>query len=91
MILTIDTAALDADDSESYAGWRGDFIEAQLNGKTLKDCMYCNVEKGLAICMKRNLLGHVVIIGDDIVYEMRVGTVTVKPITDQRPSPPGKE
>lgn len=85
MILTIDTTALDADNSESYAAWRGDNVEAQLDGKPLKDCMYCNVDKGIAICVKRNLSGRVIIVADDIVHEMRVGTVTVKPV------PSGKE
>ena len=85
MILTIDTTALDADSSESYAAWRGDNVEVQLDGKPLKDCMYCNVDKGIAICVKRNLLGHVIIVADDIVHEMRVGAVTVKPV------PPGVE
>ena len=104
MILTIDTTALDADSSESYASWRGDKIDIQLDGQPLKDCMYCNVDKGIAICLKRDLSGYVTIAGGDIVYEIRVGTVTVtpipknkggsytpKPIAGKRPSPPGKE
>lgn len=85
MILTIDTTALDADNSESYAAWRGDNVEVQLDGKPLKDCLYCNVDKGIAICAKRDLFGRVVVVDSDIVHEMRVGAVTVKPI------PPGAE
>lgn len=80
MILTIDTTALDADTSESYAAWRGDNVEVQLDGKPLKDCMYCNVDKGIAICVKRDLSGRIVAVDGDIVHEMRVGTVTVKPV-----------
>ncbi|KRU23291.1 hypothetical protein [Psychrobacter piscatorii] len=80
MILTIDTTALDADNSESYAAWRGDNVEVQLDGKPLKDCLYCNVDKGVAICVKRDLSGHVIIVGGDIAHEMRVGEVTVEHI-----------
>lgn len=80
MILTIDTTALDADNSESYAAWRGDNVEVQLDGKPLKDGLYCNVDKGIAICAKRDLSGRVIVIDGSIVHEMRVGTVTVKPV-----------
>ena len=41
MILTIDTTALDADSSESYAAWRGDNVEVQLDGKPLVEFLRC--------------------------------------------------
>lgn len=82
-MITLDTTSIDSGTDEIYSVERGSEITAFLNGNELKRCVYCNVTKGVAICVKRDLSGSVIIVKDGLVYELVFGDITVKPIKDK--------
>lgn len=77
-MITLDTTSIEAPHDEVYSVERGSKVEVFLNGHELKDCFYCNVSKGVAICIKRDLSGQMMVAQDKIVHELVFGVVTVK-------------
>lgn len=82
-MITLDTTSIDSGTDEIYSVERGSRVEVFLNGESLNRCIYVNVTKGVAICVKRDLSGSAIIVKDSIVYELVFGCLTVKPIKDK--------
>lgn len=79
-MITLDTTSIDSGTDEIYSVERGSRVEAFLNGDELKNCVYVNVTKGVAICIKRDLSGKYIIADSSFVHELIFGDLTVKPI-----------
>lgn len=79
-MITLDTTSIDSGTDEIYSVERGSKVKAFLNGDELKGCVYCNVSKGVAICVKRDLRGLLVVAQDTIVHELIFGDITVEQI-----------
>lgn len=79
-MITLDTTSLDSGTDEIYSVERGSKVKAFLNGDELKGCVYCNVSKGVAICIKRDLRGQMMIAQDKIVHELIFGDITVEQV-----------
>lgn len=79
-MITLDTTSIDSGTDEIYSVERGSKVKAFLNGDELKGCVYCNVSKGVAICVKRDLRGMMVVAQDNIVHELIFGEITVEPV-----------
>lgn len=79
-MITLDTTSLNDSKDEIYSVERGSKVEVFLNGDELKRCIYCNVSKGVAICLKRDLKGRIVVVNDTPVHELIFGDITVEPI-----------
>lgn len=83
-MITLDTTSLDSGSDEIYSVERGSKIAVFLNGNELKKCVYCNVTKGVAICIKRDLSGGIVVVRGEIVYELVFGDFTVRGISEKK-------
>lgn len=81
-MITLDTTSIDAGTDEIYSVERGSRVIAFLNGDELKGCVYCNVSKGVAICVKRDLRGLLMVANDTIVHELVFGDIAVKQINE---------
>lgn len=79
-MITVDTASLNDSKDEIYSVQRGSRVLVFIDGKELNRCVYCNVSKGVAICLKRDLKGKIVIAGDTPVHELIFGDITVEQI-----------
>ena len=79
-MITLDTASLDNGTDEIYSVGRGSRVKAFLNGDELKGCVYCNVSKGVAICVKRDLNGYMIAARGEIVHELIFGDITVEQV-----------
>lgn len=79
-MITLDTTSLDSGKDEIYSVERGSKVKVFLNGDELRGCIYCNVSKGVAICVKRDLRGQMMIAQDEIVHELIFGDITVEQI-----------
>lgn len=79
-MITLDTTSLNDSKDEIYSVERGSKVKVFLNGDELKGCVYCNVSKGVAICLKRDLKGRIVVVNDTPVHELIFGGITVEPI-----------
>lgn len=77
-MITLDTTSLDSGADEIYSVERGSKVKVFLNGNELKGCIYCNVSKGVAICVKRDLSGAMMVAQDKIVHELIFGDITVE-------------
>ena len=51
-----------------------------MNGNQLERCVYCNITKGVAICIKRDISGRIVVVKGEIVYELVFGDITIEHI-----------
>lgn len=80
-MITLDTTSLNDSKDEIYSVERGSKVEVFLNGDELKSCIYCNVSKGVAICLKRDLKGRIVVVNDTPVHELIFGDITVEPLS----------
>lgn len=96
-MITLDTTSIDISDDEIYSVERGSKVYVYVDGKELKRCVYCNVSKGVAICLKRDLSGNEVVVSDGcIVHELVFGVITVEEVDkveaeslmQLRPTPP---
>lgn len=79
-MITLDTTSIETPHDEVYSVERGSKVQVFLNGDEIKGCVYCNVSKGIAICVKRDLSGQMMVAQDKIVHELVFGVVTVKPM-----------
>lgn len=79
-MITLDTTSLNDSKDEIYSVERGSKVKVFLNGDELRGCIYCNVSKGVAICVKRDLRGQMMIAQDEIVHELIFGGITVEQI-----------
>ena len=80
-MITLDTTSLDSGTDEVYSVERGSKVKVFLNGDELKGCVYCNVSKGVAICVKRDLSGLMMVADGCVVHELVFGDVTVKQLS----------
>ena len=78
-MITLDTTSLDSGSDEIYSVERGSKVKVFLNGDELKGCVYCNVSKGVAICVKRDLSGLMMVADGRVVHELIFGDITVEP------------
>ena len=83
-MITLDTTSIDSGSDEIYSVERGSKITVFLNGDQLKKCVCCNVTKGVAICIKRDISGGIVVVRDEIVYELVFGDITVRHIGEKQ-------
>ena len=83
-MITLDITSIDSSDDEIYSVERGSRVYIFLDGKELKNCVYCNVSKGVAICVKRDLSGSTIAIANDgsIIHELVFGAFTVEKVDD---------
>lgn len=81
-MITLSMAGFDDGSDEIYSVERGSKVKVFLNGDELKHCIYCNVSKGVAICVKRDLRGQMMIAQDEIVHELVFGDFNVEHIKD---------
>lgn len=79
-MIALDTTSLNDSKDEIYSVERGSKVKVFLNGDELKRCIYCNVSKGVAICLKRDLRGQMMIAQDKIVHGLIFGDITVEQI-----------
>lgn len=79
-MITLDTTSLDSGADEIYSVERGSKVKAFLNGDELKGCVYCNVSKGVAICVKRDLSGLMMVADGRVVHELIFGGITVEQV-----------
>lgn len=79
-MITLDTTSIEAPHDEVYSVERGSRVKVFIDGHELKNCVYCNVSKGVAICVKRDLSGKMMVAQDKIVHELVFGVITVKPM-----------
>lgn len=80
-MITLDTTSLDSGTDEIYSVERGSKVKVFLNGDELKSCVYCNVSKAVAICIKRDLRGQMMVVNDAPVHKLVFGNITVEPIS----------
>lgn len=84
-MITLDTTSIDSGATdEVYSVERGSRVYVFLNGQALKKCVYCNVSKGVAICLKRDLAGDTIAVTNDgsIIHELVFGAITVEKMDD---------
>lgn len=79
-MITLDTTSLDAQGDEIYSVERGSRVKVFIDGYELNYCVYCNATKGVAICVKRDLSGNMMIAENSIVHELVFGNITVKEV-----------
>lgn len=79
-MIALDTTSLDSGADEIYSVERGSKVKAFLNGDELKGCVYCNVSKGVAICVKRDLSGLMMVADGRVVHELIFGDITVEQV-----------
>ncbi|MDP4544108.1 hypothetical protein Q8P09_03320 [Psychrobacter faecalis] len=79
-MITLDTASIDSVSDEIYSVERGSKIKVFLDGDQLEKCVYCNVTKGVAICIKRDISGGIVLVKGEIVYELVFGDIAIEHI-----------
>lgn len=79
-MITLDTTSIDSGTDEIYSVERGSKVNVFLNGDELRGCIYCNVNKGVAICVKRDLRGQMMIARGEIVYELVFGDISVEQV-----------
>lgn len=79
-MITLDTTSIEAPHNEVYSVERGSRVKVFINGYELGGCVYCNVNKGVAICVKRDLSGAMMVADGAIVHELVFGVITVKPM-----------
>lgn len=79
-MITLDTTSLDSGKDEIYSVERGSKVKVFLNGDELKGCVYCNVSKGVAICVKRDLSGLMMVADGRVVHELIFGDITVEQV-----------
>ena len=82
-MITLDTTSIDSDTDEIYSVDRGSKVKVSLNGNELEKCVYCNVTKGVAICVKQYLGGGIVIAEGCIVHELVFGDFTIEHIHEE--------
>ena len=83
-MITLDTTSIDSGTDEIYSVERGSKVKVFFNGDHLEKCVYCNVTKGVAICVKRKLHGGIVIAEDRIVHELIFGDFTVEKLANEK-------
>lgn len=81
-MITLDTTSIDSGTDEIYSVERGSKVRVFSNGDELKGCVYCNVTKGIAITVKRELSGAMMIADGDVVHELVFSEITVKPLVE---------
>nr|WP_313974103.1 hypothetical protein [uncultured Psychrobacter sp.] len=79
-MITLDTTSLDSGTDEIYSVECGSKVKVFLNGDELKGCVYCNVSKGVAICVKRDLSGLMMVADGRVVHELIFGDITVEQV-----------
>lgn len=84
-MITLDATSLDSGTDEIYSVERGSKVKVFLNGDEIKGCIYCNVSKGAAICVKRDLNGYMMIAQDKIVHELVFGDISVEAVEKSKP------
>lgn len=89
-MITLDTTSLDSGSDEIYSVERGSKVKVFLNGNQLEKCVYTNVTKGVAICIKCDISGRIVVVRDDIVYELVFGDFTIENLNESKPHSPPK-
>ena len=81
-MITLDTTSISESADEIYSVDKGSLVKVFINGAELKGCVYVNVTKGVAICLKRDLSGKFVVADGRVVHELVFGEVTVKPTVE---------
>lgn len=79
-MITLDTTSLDSGADEIYSVERGSRVKVFLGDELVRSCVYVNVTKGVAICVKRDLAGAMIVAGGDVVYELVFGNFTIEKI-----------
>lgn len=77
-MITLDTTSIHNTTDEIYSVENGSRVKVYVNGSELKGCVYVNVTKGVAICLKRDLSGKFVVADGKVVHELVFGTITVE-------------
>ena len=79
-MITLDTTLIDSGTDEIYSVERGSKVKVFLNGDELESCVYANVSKGVAICVKRDLNGYMIAARGEIVHELIFGDIAVEQV-----------
>lgn len=77
-MITLDMSSIESGTDEIYSYERGSNGVVFIDGKELKGCVYCNVTKGVAIRVKRELSGLLIVAEGSIVHELVFGEITFK-------------
>lgn len=81
-MITLSMVGFDGSSDEIYSVERGSKVKVFLNSDNLKDCIYCNVTRGVAICAKRDLSENTIIGDGCIIYELVFGDFIIESIED---------
>ena len=81
-MITLSMAGFDDGSDEIYSVERGSKVKVFLDGEYVKSCVYCNITRGVAICVKRDLSGTMMVAQDKIVHELVFGDFNVEHIKD---------
>lgn len=79
-MITLDTTTIETLGDEIYSVERGSKVIVKTNGKALDNVVYANITKGVAICLKRDLLGNLVVSQGSVVHELVFGDLTAEPL-----------
>lgn len=82
-MITLSMTGFDDGGDEIYSVERGSKVKVFLGDELVKSCVYVNITKGVAICVKRDLRGQMMIAQDKIVHELIFGDITVEPVIDE--------
>ena len=82
-MITLSMAGFDDGGDEVYSVERGSKAKVFLGGELVKSCVYVNVTKGVAICVKRDLSGAMMVANGDIIHELVFGEFTVEQIKEK--------
>lgn len=79
-MITLSMAGFDDGGDEIYSVERGSKVKVFLGDELVKSCVYVNVTKGVAICVKRDLTGAMIVADGDIIHELVFGNFTIEKI-----------
>lgn len=80
MLFDLDLSNLHHSDDEVYSAHLNSRVYVFIDGVELKRCIYCNVTKGFAICIKEDMKGNIVVSEGNIIHELRFGSIEVQPM-----------
>ena len=77
-MITLSVAGFDDGGDEIYSVERGSKVKVFLGDELVKSCVYVNVTKGVAICVKRDLSGAMMVADGDIIHELVFGDFVIE-------------
>lgn len=81
MLINLDPGSFEMPNDEVYSVSNNSKGKVFMNGAELECCIYCNVTRGFAVCIKRDLKGKLIVSDGDIIHNLRFGVMTFEPLS----------